>query len=148
LRGTESRSAHFPYGTFLIAAGRVRFPEALIRHLCFRRGAQTLGKVAAELAYGEGLQAHARSAQMRLKVAGKHDASWRNRIYCEDALTGLQNIPDASIDLILADPPYGLGKDYGNDSDKLEADAYLDWMTAWIDLASQNSSEMAVCIFF
>jgi histidinol dehydrogenase len=31
-----------------------------------RAGAQTLGKIAAELAYGEGLQAHARSAQLRL----------------------------------------------------------------------------------
>lgn len=30
-------------------------------------GAQTLGKIAAELAYGEGLQAHARSAEFRLK---------------------------------------------------------------------------------
>ena len=30
------------------------------------RGAQTLGKIAAELAYGEGLQAHARAAEMRL----------------------------------------------------------------------------------
>jgi histidinol dehydrogenase len=30
-------------------------------------GAQTLGKVAAELAYGEGLQAHAQSAELRLK---------------------------------------------------------------------------------
>ena len=30
-------------------------------------GAQTLGKVASELAHGEGLQAHARSAEMRLK---------------------------------------------------------------------------------
>ncbi len=30
-------------------------------------GAQTLGKVAAELAYGEGLQAHARSAELRLR---------------------------------------------------------------------------------
>jgi histidinol dehydrogenase len=29
-------------------------------------GAQTLGPVAAELAYGEGLQAHARAAEMRL----------------------------------------------------------------------------------
>jgi len=28
---------------------------------------QTLGKVAAELAYGEGLQAHARSAELRLQ---------------------------------------------------------------------------------
>ena len=30
-------------------------------------GAQTLGKIAAELAYGEGLQAHARAAEMRLR---------------------------------------------------------------------------------
>jgi histidinol dehydrogenase len=30
-------------------------------------GAQSLGKIAAELAYGEGLQAHARSAELRLK---------------------------------------------------------------------------------
>ena len=30
-------------------------------------GAQILGKIAAELAYGEGLQAHARAAEMRLK---------------------------------------------------------------------------------
>lgn len=31
------------------------------------QGAQTLGKIAAELAYGEGLPAHARSAELRLK---------------------------------------------------------------------------------
>jgi histidinol dehydrogenase len=31
-------------------------------------GAQVLGPVAAELAYGEGLQAHARAAEMRLDV--------------------------------------------------------------------------------
>ena len=31
-----------------------------------KAGAQTLGKVAAELAYGEGLQAHARSAELRM----------------------------------------------------------------------------------
>lgn len=61
--------------------------------------------------------------------------AWRDRIFCEDALQGLQRIPDASIDLILADPPYGLGKDYGNDSDKLATDAYLAWMEQWIDLA-------------
>jgi histidinol dehydrogenase len=33
------------------------------------QGAQVLGKIAAELAYGEGLQAHARAAEMRLKQA-------------------------------------------------------------------------------
>ncbi|CAN5276874.1 site-specific DNA-methyltransferase [soil metagenome] len=58
-----------------------------------------------------------------------------NRIFNEDALDGLARIPDASVDLILADPPYSLGKDYGNDSDKLDTDAYLAWMEKWVDLA-------------
>jgi histidinol dehydrogenase len=31
-------------------------------------GAQSLGTVAAELAYGEGLQAHARAAELRLNT--------------------------------------------------------------------------------
>jgi histidinol dehydrogenase len=30
-------------------------------------GAQSLGPIAAELAYGEGLQAHARAAEMRMR---------------------------------------------------------------------------------
>ena len=30
------------------------------------QGAQALGRIAAELAYGEGLQAHARAAELRL----------------------------------------------------------------------------------
>ena len=59
--------------------------------------------------------------------------AWINRIFCEDALEGLARLPDASIDLLIADPPYGLGKDYGNDSDKKEASAYLAWMEQWID---------------
>lgn len=60
---------------------------------------------------------------------------WRDRIFCEDAIAGLARIPDEAIDLIIADPPYGLGKDYGNNSDKLAAEAYLQWMQQWIDAA-------------
>jgi site-specific DNA-methyltransferase (adenine-specific) len=56
-------------------------------------------------------------------------------IFNEDALTGLARIPDASVDLILTDPPYGLGKDYGNNSDKQEAADYLEWTARWIDAA-------------
>jgi site-specific DNA-methyltransferase (adenine-specific) len=55
----------------------------------------------------------------------------RNR----DFLTDVENVPDASIDLIVADPPYGLGKDYGNDSDKLTGEAFLAWTRGWLDLA-------------
>ncbi|MEO8838603.1 MAG: site-specific DNA-methyltransferase [Herbaspirillum sp.] len=56
-------------------------------------------------------------------------------MFCEDALTGLARIPDAAIDLLIADPPYRLGKDYGNDSDKMASADYLAWMQRWIDVA-------------
>ncbi|HSA33210.1 MAG TPA: site-specific DNA-methyltransferase [bacterium] len=49
-----------------------------------------------------------------------------------DALIGIQSLPDNSIDLIIADPPYGLGKDYGNDSDKKPAREFLEWMERWL----------------
>ena len=49
-----------------------------------------------------------------------------------DALQGVQALPDQSIDLIIADPPYGLGKDYGNDSDKKPAAEFLEWTEHWL----------------
>ncbi len=55
------------------------------------------------------------------------------QLYNEDALQGLAHVADGSIDLVIADPPYGLGKDYGNDSDRLDADGYLQWSRTWID---------------
>jgi site-specific DNA-methyltransferase (adenine-specific) len=56
-----------------------------------------------------------------------------NRILNEDALAGVARLPDDSIDLVVTDPPYCLGKDYGNDSDKLDPEAYLEWSKQWID---------------
>jgi len=56
-----------------------------------------------------------------------------NKIFNEDMLVGINKIPDNSIDLIVTDPPYCLGKDYGNDSDKMKPDLYLDWTEKWIE---------------
>ena len=58
-----------------------------------------------------------------------------DQLFNEDALAGLDRIPDGSIDLILTDPPYGLGKDYGNDSDKQASADYLAWTEKWITAA-------------
>ncbi len=55
------------------------------------------------------------------------------QIYNEDALTGMARMGDASVDLVIVDPPYGLGKDYGNDSDRLAAPEYLAWSRRWIN---------------
>lgn len=59
--------------------------------------------------------------------------SYIDQLFNEDAISGLDRIPDGSIDLILTDPPYGLGKDYGNDSDKQASAEYLAWTERWID---------------
>ena len=56
-------------------------------------------------------------------------------LHHRDFLTDAANLPDGSIDLIVADPPYGLGKDYGNDSDMRSGDAFLDWTYGWLELA-------------
>ncbi|MGI4935506.1 MAG: site-specific DNA-methyltransferase, partial [Janthinobacterium lividum] len=36
---------------------------------------------------------------------------WKNQVFCQDALAGLARIPDGAVDLMIADPPYNLGKD-------------------------------------
>ncbi|MGI6524822.1 MAG: adenine-specific DNA-methyltransferase [Bdellovibrionota bacterium] len=51
-----------------------------------------------------------------------------------DSLQVLKYIKDKTINLIFADAPYGIGKDFGNDSDKWEnVDAYISWCKLWID---------------
>lgn len=48
-----------------------------------------------------------------------------------DALELLKNIKDNSIDLIVADPPYNLNKDYGNNSDTKSFDDYIKFTENW-----------------
>ncbi len=60
--------------------------------------------------------------------------NWLDRVFNMDSLEGIQMLPDQSIDLVIADPPYGLGKDYGNDSDKKEQIEFLRWTEAWLML--------------
>ena len=44
----------------------------------------------------------------------------------------LKSINDCSIDLIVADPPYNIGKDYGNGSDKQQFDDYISFTKQWL----------------
>jgi len=41
-------------------------------------------------------------------------------------------LPDESIDLIFADPPYNIGKDYGNNQMRLSEQEYREWSERWI----------------
>jgi DNA modification methylase len=48
-----------------------------------------------------------------------------------DALELFKVIKDNSIDLIVADPPYNLNKDYGNKSDSRSFDDYINFTEEW-----------------
>jgi site-specific DNA-methyltransferase (adenine-specific) len=54
------------------------------------------------------------------------------RVIQGDALEILPTLESASAQIILADPPYNIGKDFGNDSDKQTMDAYLTWTDRWV----------------
>ena len=56
---------------------------------------------------------------------------------CGDAIEEMKKIPDKSINLIVTDPPYNLNKNYGNNSDNLEFDEYLDFSKRWLNEASR-----------
>jgi site-specific DNA-methyltransferase (adenine-specific) len=56
----------------------------------------------------------------------------QNKIINQDCIEGIKSLPNNSIDTIVADPPYNIGKDFGNDSDKQEMGDYLKWCDEWI----------------
>lgn len=59
-----------------------------------------------------------------------HAVVWGGAV---EALT--EYVPDGTIDLIFADPPYNIGKDFNGRKDRWESDeAYLSWCYEWLDL--------------
>lgn len=55
-----------------------------------------------------------------------------NQIIQGDCLEIMKNIPDNSVDVTFADPPFNLGKKYNGYRDHKEFHAYLDWCKRWI----------------
>lgn len=53
-------------------------------------------------------------------------------LICGDAVEEMRKFPDESATLVVADPPYNLNKDYGNNQDKLAFDEYLDFSRRWL----------------
>jgi site-specific DNA-methyltransferase (adenine-specific) len=56
-----------------------------------------------------------------------------NKVYNMDAIEGLKMIPDETVDCVLVDPPYNIGKDFGNSRYKSDVGDYVQWCKLWID---------------
>lgn len=55
------------------------------------------------------------------------------KLYSADCLEIMRNMQDDSVDLIFADPPFNLNKDYESEiDDKLTKTEYLNWTEEWI----------------
>jgi len=54
------------------------------------------------------------------------------KIITGDAIQEMQKMNSVSVDLVIADPPYNLGKDYGNNHDIKGFDEYLEFSRNWL----------------
>lgn len=81
---------------------------------------------------GSGVNAGSKREQLMTKIFEKGG----HKIFWGDALQVLSaEIPDNSIDLIFADPPYNIGKSFNGTKDRWNSDAdYLQWCYQWLDL--------------
>ena len=56
-----------------------------------------------------------------------------NQVLYKNALPTLENIDAQDVfDVVIADPPYNIGKDFGNNSDHRTINEYILWCDKWI----------------
>src|ERR1041385_232971 len=69
--------------------------------------------------------------------------------YCDTVERALEGLPSNHFDLIIADPPYNYGVDFGNNSDKRSEADYREWTMNWISklprVATANASIYICC---
>ena len=105
-----------------------------LKALCKERGLKSSGKSKGELV---ALLAPVPSEAQEATEAKepKESAAARlihDQIHTADTLQILPLLPPDSAQIILVDPPYNIGKDFGNDSDKRTLPDYLLWCDQWI----------------
>jgi site-specific DNA-methyltransferase (adenine-specific) len=61
------------------------------------------------------------------KIAGQ-----LGKIHQGDCISGMQQMPDESVDLAFADPPFNIGYEYDEYDDRLDTEKYLEWSKQWI----------------
>lgn len=59
------------------------------------------------------------------------DAPW-GKIHNVDCVAGMQTLPDNSVHLAFADPPFNIGYDYDVYDDQLDSNQYLSWCNSWM----------------
>jgi site-specific DNA-methyltransferase (adenine-specific) len=69
-------------------------------------------------------------------------------IYCAEIENALASLPKGYFDLVVADPPYNLGRDFGNGTDKRKHGEYIEWVYNWVKHLVRCSSPHASFYIF
>lgn len=80
-----------------------------------------------------------RDGQMPTPVPDIQSSGELSGLVCGDAVAILRQLPAKPLfDVIIADPPYNIGKDFGTVSDRLAEAEYLRWSRCWLRLAMRR----------
>jgi site-specific DNA-methyltransferase (adenine-specific) len=71
-------------------------------------------------------------SQEEVTETKSYDGHLQQDVLHGDSLEILPTLKSDSAQIVIADPPYNIGKDFGNASDKQPMDEYLEWCDKWI----------------
>ncbi len=75
------------------------------------------------------------------KMTNRKICDLTNTVHNTDCIKLMQSMPDGSVDMVFADPPFNLNKKYNSYKDNMEFDEYLEWTKAWTTEACRILSE-------
>lgn len=59
----------------------------------------------------------------------------QDKLFCQDIFSALPHLPDRSVDLMFADPPYNLTKSFNDRKfKKVSTEDYAEWLDSWLSL--------------
>lgn len=81
-------------------------------------------------------------------LAEEHSNSKNSMAILGDSLYALKKMRDNTVQLIFADAPYNIGKDFGNNVDRWESvPDYIEWCKMWIDECMRVLSDTGTMYF-
>jgi DNA modification methylase len=66
------------------------------------------------------------------------------KLICRDCMTEMHKLPNQCAALAFVDPPYNVGKDYGDYKDNLPEDIYFSWCFEWITELNRVAKTIAI----
>lgn len=85
---------------------------------------------------------------IKKNIDNKKFYQYDNKIHSEDCILGLSKVCPNSADIIIADPPYNIKKNFGINKDNLSLDEYKKWCKKWVDECIRILKPNGVCYIY